>query len=173
MRKVNRVLAAVLVMLALSVVIAPALVRAEGVPDDVYAVPDSNIMVIVMTIGSKIIKIDGIEGEIDAGPEIKWNRTFAPIAPIINALGGTIEWNARTRTVTIVLGTKRIVLTIGKNYAWVDDNRVYLDANRDLVAYIQAPGRTMLPVRFIAEQLGAFVMWNSTLQRVTLVFVKP
>jgi hypothetical protein len=28
-------------------------------------------------------------------------------------------------------------------------------------------------VRFIAEQLGAFVTWTSALQRMTLVFVKP
>jgi len=31
----------------------------------------------------------------------------------------------------------------------------------------------ILLVRFIAEQLGAFVIWNVELQRVTLVFVKP
>jgi len=173
MRKVNRIVAAVLVMLALSVVIGPAIARAEGVPDDVYAVPGSKTMVIVMTIGSRIIKIDGIEGEIDAGPQIKWDRTFAPIAPIINALGGTIEWNAKTRTVTIVLGKKTIILVIGRNYAWVNDNRVYIDANRDVVPWIQAPGRTMLPVRFIAEQLRAFVMWNSALHRVTMVFTLP
>jgi hypothetical protein len=30
-----------------------------------------------------------------------------------------------------------------------------------------------LPVRFIAEQLGVFVMWNPELQRVTLIFQKP
>jgi hypothetical protein len=31
----------------------------------------------------------------------------------------------------------------------------------------------ILLVRFISEQLGAFVMWNSALQRVTLAFVRP
>lgn len=173
MRKVNRILAAVLVLIALSVATGPALVKAAGVPDDVYAVPNSKTMVIVMTIGSKTIKIDDLEGAIDAGPEIKWDRTFAPISPIINALDGTIDWNAKTRTVTIVLGKKTIILTIGKNYALVNGSRIYIDANHDLVPYIQAPGRTMLPVRFIAEQLGAFVMWNAPIQRVTMVFTKP
>ena len=31
----------------------------------------------------------------------------------------------------------------------------------------------ILLVRFIAEQLGAFVIWNVELQHVTLVFMKP
>lgn len=173
MQKFNRIVAAVLVMLALGMVMGPAVARAGGVPDDVYAVPNSKTMVIVMTIGSKVITIDGMKGAIDVGLEIKGGRTFAPISPIINALGGTIDWNAKTRTITIMLGKKKIVLMIDKNYAWVNDNRVYIDANRDLMPYIQAPGRTMLPVRFIAEQLGAFVVWNTALQRITMVLTKP
>jgi hypothetical protein len=36
---------------------------------------------------------------------------------------------------------------------------------------VKDDGRVL--VRFIAEQLSAFVMWNSALQHVTLVFVKP
>jgi len=128
-------------------------------------------MVIAMTIGSKIIKIDDVDGEIDAGPQIKWGHTFSPIAPIINALGGTTQWDAKTRRVTIDLGTKTIVLTISSHYAVVNGKSVSIDSNPDLihlVPYVQAPGRTMLPVRFIAEQFGALVTWNSTLQRVTL-----
>ena len=124
--------------------------------------------VIAMTIGSKIIKINDVDDEIDAGPQIKWGRTFSPIAPIINTLGGTTQWNARTRKVTIDLDTKTIVLTIGGRYAMVNGKRVFIDSNPDLAPYVQAPGRTMLPVRFIAEQFGALVTWNSTLQRVTL-----
>ena len=173
MRKFNRILAAVLVVLALTVVIGPAVVKAVDVPGDVYIVPGSKTLVIEMTIGSKIIKVDGVARTIDAAPQIKWDRTFVPIRFVIEALGGTIEWNNKTRTVTIVVDKKTIVLTIGKNYSWVNSKRVFIDANGTMVPYIQAPGRTMLPVRFISEQLGAFVMWSSTLQRVTLVFTLP
>ena len=100
-------------------------------------------------------------------------HTFAPIRFIVEALGGTIAWNAKTHAVTIVVGKKTIVLVIGRNYALVNGVRVPIDSNPAVVPYIQAPGRTMLPVRFISEQLGTLVMWNSTLQQVTLVFVKP
>jgi hypothetical protein len=170
MKKWQRTIAAVLAVLILGAVAIPATVHAGGVPDDVYVIPGSKTMVIVMTIDVKIIKIDDLEGEIDVAPQIKWDRTFLPISPIIHAIGGTITWNAQKRMVTIVYGKKTIVLTIGSRYALVNGKRMLIDSNPDLVPYIQAPGRTMLPVRFIAEQLGAFVRWNTLLQRVTLVF---
>jgi len=181
MRKFNRIVATVLamLMLALTVVIAPAVVRAESVPDDVYTVPGdvygvpgSKTMVIVMYIGSEITTINGLEGKKDAGPQIKWGRTFVPLASIIEALGGTIEWNAKTHTVTIVLGTQTLVLHMGNAYAVGNGKRIPIDTDPDVMPYIQAPGHTMLPVRFIAEKLGASVMWNSALHSVTLVFVK-
>src|SRR5450759_119052 len=175
MRKFNRIVATVLamLMLALTVVIAPAVVRAEGVPHDVYTVPGnvyhvpgdvygvpgSKTLVIIMIIGSNTIKINGIEGKMDTSPQIKWGRTF--------------EWNAKTHTVTIVLGTQTLVLTMGNAYAVANGKRFRIDSNPDVAPHIQAPGRTMLPVRFIAEKLGAFVIWNSALHSVTLVFVKP
>jgi hypothetical protein len=188
MRKFNRIVATVLamLMLALTVVIAPAVVRAEGAPHDVYtvsgdvytvpgnvyAVPGSKTIIIIMIIGSNTIKINGLEGKKDTSPQIKWGRTFVPLAPIIEALGGTIKWDASTDTVTIVLGTQTLVLHIGNAYAVGNGKRFHIDSNPDVAPYIQAPGHTMLPVRFIAEKLGASVMWNSALHSVTLVFVK-
>ena len=193
MRKFNRIVAAVLAVLALTVVIAPAVVSAKGVPADVYTVPGDvytvpgdvygvpgdvytvpgSKTIVIIIIGSKVIKINGKKGEIDAGPQIKWGRTFLPLAPIIEALGGTIEWNDKTHTVTIVLGTKTLVLTMGNAYAVGNGKRIPVDSNPDVMPYIQASGHTMLPVRFITEQLGASDMWNSALHSVTLVFVKP
>ena len=172
MRKFNRILAAVLVMLALTVVIAPALAKAASVPGDVYGIPACKLLVIEMTIGSTTIKIDGAAVTIDAAPQIRSSRTFAPIAPIIYALGGTIVWDAATQKVTIVVGTKTMVLTIGNGYAIVNGKSVAIDSNPAVVPWILAPGRTMLPVRFIAEQFSGFVMWNAVLQLVTLIFVK-
>jgi hypothetical protein len=173
MKRFDRVVCIMMVVLASVAVIAPAVAKGVGVPGDVYGTPDSTTMVIVMTIGSTGVEIDGVEGRIDAGPQITWDRTFAPIRPIIEALGGTIAWNSTSRTVTIAVGEKTIVLVIGRNYALVTSKQVYLDANRSVVPYIQVPGRTMLPVRFIAEQLGALVTWDAVLRRVTLVFARP
>ena len=91
--------------------------------------------VIVMTIGSKILKLDDVDSEIDTNPQMKWGHTFSPIAPVIDALGGTIEWNAKTRRVTVVLGTEIIVLTIDNRYAVVNGKRVSIDINPDVARW--------------------------------------
>ncbi|MGI5822228.1 MAG: copper amine oxidase N-terminal domain-containing protein [Bacteroidales bacterium] len=54
-----------------------------------------------MTIGSKIMKINGAEIAIDVAPEIKADRTMLPIRALSTALGCEILWDDATRTVTI------------------------------------------------------------------------
>jgi phage baseplate assembly protein gpV len=170
MRKFSRIFATVLVVLALTVVIAPAVARAASVPGDVYYVPGSGTTVIVLSIGSQTVIINGVETTVNSAPEIKSGHTFVPIRSIVEGMGGTIAWNATTHAVTIKLGNKTIVLTIGSRYAVVNGERILLDTDPSVVPYI-SNGRTMLPIRFIAEQLGALVVWNATLHQVTLVFV--
>lgn len=59
----------------------------------------------------------------------------------------------------------KIVLKIGNCEATVFGNKAYSD-----VAPIIANNRTMLPARFIAENLGADVLWDETEQKVTIVY---
>ncbi len=172
MRKFNKIVAAVLVVLALSMVIVPTAVRAINVPADVYEHPRSKVLFIILTVDSKDITVGGFLSHIDAAPQIKCDLVFAPIAPIVKALGGTIKWNADTGVVTIVLGTKTIVLTIGSPNALVNGTSVRINSDCDAAPYIQDPGITMLPVRFIGEQLGGYVGWYPMFGRVTMIFVR-
>lgn len=61
------------------------------------------------------------------------------------------------------LETKTIVLTIGEVAATIDGEAVTND-----VAPIIVNERTMLPIRFIAEELGATVDWNPETKTVTI-----
>ncbi len=56
---------------------------------------------------------------------------------------------------TVVQPRRTIVLTIGSDVAVVDGQEVRIDAP----PVIRPPGRTMVPVRFIAEAMGAKVYW--------------
>jgi len=58
---------------------------------------------------------------------------------------------------TSLTSAAEILLTIGKNYARINGNTVSLDATPIIVS-----NRTMLPVRIVAEALGADVNWNQT-----------
>jgi len=67
-------------------------------------------------------------------------------------------------TETIVAGKqKKIVLTINKKEAWVDQTKVTLDAPP-----VIQNGRTLVPLRFIAENLEAKVDWDAKELKITL-----
>jgi len=50
---------------------------------------------------------------LDSPPIIKNGRTLLPIRAIIEALGGTVEWNASEKKVTVSLEQNTIELWIG------------------------------------------------------------
>jgi hypothetical protein len=130
--------------------------------------------VVVLTVGSTNMMVDGSSQPIDSGrttlPIIVQGRTMVPISAVMTAVGGSATWDAVARTVTLKLGTHTIVLTIGKATAAVDGKMVPIDPDNARVVPIITNGRTMLPVRFVAESLGASVSWDASTRRVTLSF---
>ena len=87
-----------------------------------------------------------------------------PIRLIAETLGATVTWNEAEQSVTIVEGDTTIVIYIGQAFALVNGEPVQLDAP----AFI-ANDRTYLPLRFVAENLGAVVTWDGVARTVTIV----
>jgi hypothetical protein len=131
----------------------------------------ANETTIVLTIGGKFMMVNGTKQEIDPGrgtvPVIQNGRTLVPVAAIIQALGGEVSWDAVARTVAITMGDKELVLTIGSSTARVNGTSTPVDADPKVVPVI-INSRTMLPFRFIAEQLGATVEWNGATRTVVI-----
>ncbi len=55
-----------------------------------------------MTIGSKILTINGQEKEMDTAAEIRSDRTFIPLAFLAEVFGAELEWDGITKTVTLM-----------------------------------------------------------------------
>lgn len=67
-------------------------------------------------------------------------------------------WDEPEQRVDIVKGFHKISLWIGRSDAVVDGVPVPIDpSNPDVKPYLAESGRTMLPLRFIVEKLGAAV----------------
>lgn len=56
-----------------------------------------------LTIGSNVLKLNGISITMDVAPEIVSGRTMLPFRFIAQALGATVSWDAVTQTVTMNL----------------------------------------------------------------------
>jgi hypothetical protein len=126
--------------------------------------------VVKLTIGSEKAIFNGKELDMGKGaaPLIKKGRTFVGIRflgeTIFNAKVG---YEAKTRTVTFELGTKKIELYIDQPYALVNGAKVTLDAP----PFIQS-GRTLVPLRFISENLEATVEYEAKTQTITISYPK-
>lgn len=130
--------------------------------------------VITLTIGNPNITINGTPKPIDASgttPVIVGGRTLLPIRAIVEALGGAIGWNATTRTVTITVDVNTLELVIGNRMATVNGAKLPIDAANAAIVPVIVGGRTMLPVRFVGEQLGGVVEWNQATKTATLTFM--
>jgi len=120
--------------------------------------------VVTLAVGSKVASVDGVDIALDAAPVIISGRTLVPLRAIIEGLGGTIKWFAETRSVEVLLNGRDLKLQIGNRTAVVDSEAVTMD-----VPAVIMNGRTVLPVRFVAEHLGAQVDWEQLTRKITLI----
>jgi S1-C subfamily serine protease len=129
--------------------------------------------IIVLQVGKPSMTVNGVSRAIDVQgtvPVIVEGRTFLPVRAVVEALNGTIAWTAADQKVTIIMGSDVLELFIGKSTARVNGTPMSVDpANPKVVPFIVG-GRTMLPVRFVAERLGGTVAWNDATKTATLAF---
>lgn len=123
---------------------------------------------IVLEVGSKYMYVNGQKQEIDPGKGtvviIKNGRTFLPIRAVIEAMGGEVEWDQYDKKVSIYLKNNKIYLWIGEKIAKVNG----VNKESDVAPYISDSNRTMLPLRFIVENLDCEVEWDGVTKRVTI-----
>lgn len=69
-----------------------------------------------------------------------------------------VEWNDEEKIVTITKGETTIKFNLAENKVYVGEDEVLLDVPAEVMN-----NRTMVPLRFIAEQLGLDVEWDEEL----------
>ncbi|MFZ5590550.1 MAG: stalk domain-containing protein [Bacillota bacterium] len=105
---------------------------------------------------SPVVKFAGQEMKFDVPPVIENGRTLVPLRAIFEALGAKVEWEEATQTVTATKDDLKIMLTIGSNKANKNGQEVLLD-----VPAKKVNNRTLVPLRFVSEALGAKVGWDA------------
>ena len=107
----------------------------------------------------KII-VDGSElriAENDTKPFIEEGRTLVPMRAIFEALGATVEWDDTTKTVTSHdKNDNTVTLQVGSDTMKINNTDLKLDVPAKVI-----DGRTVVPVRAVAESLNADVKWDN------------
>lgn len=91
----------------------------------------------------------------DARPQIINNRTYVPVRKTCEALGLEIDWNSKTETMTLTRDGVIISHTMRSNIVYVNGEAKTFDTSS-----INANNRILMPIRMIAESIGATVTWD-------------
>ncbi|MFM1652906.1 stalk domain-containing protein [Brevibacillus sp. B_LB10_24] len=112
--------------------------------------------------GSDIrLLINGQAVQTDIPLQMVKGRALAPVRTVAEHLGASVKWDEEKKTVFITKGNQKA--NVANTYA-NDTNEIKLVINGKEVKSDVSPaiigGRTMVPVRTIAEELGSTVEWN-------------
>lgn len=108
------------------------------------AAPAANVNVVV----------NGQVMTFDQPPVMRNNRVFVPMRAIFERLGSTVVFS--NGNINSQGNGRSVHLTIGSTDASVNGNHLSMD-----VAPFTVAGRTEVPLRFVAQALGAGVNWNA------------
>jgi len=107
------------------------------------------------------IIVNGQQVAFDQPPIERSGRVFVPLRGVFERLGATVVYD--NGVINATGSGHSISLHIGSTVAIVDNNQQTLDVAPFLVG-----ARTLVPLRFISQALGAYVDYNGNTQTVTI-----
>jgi hypothetical protein len=123
-------------------------------------------VMVTMQIGSKnATSDDGVTYTLDVPPMILAGSTFVPMRFIGERLSAEITWVASEKKVIYKLGKTIVEIWIGKKEAKVNGAEYKLASPPVIVS-----GKTLVPLRFVAEALGAKVTWQGETKTIIIEY---
>jgi len=111
---------------------------------------------ITVIVDSKVL-------DFDVPPQNVSGRILVPLRVIFEEMGASIVWDSDRQTVTATKDDITVALTIGDISPTVNGGIVPLDQPGVVV-----DGRTLAPLRFVAEAFGGSVVWDGETQTATI-----
>ena len=99
----------------------------------------------------------------DTEPVIESDRTLVPLRFIFETLGADVDWEEATRTAIVQNDEATILFSIDNTAASVNSVTKSMDVPARLVN-----DKTMVPLRFLSEELGFNVEWDEATRTATI-----
>lgn len=100
-------------------------------------------------------------------PVIINERTMIPVRGVLEKMGKTVEWDGDSRSITVSDGQKTVLLTVGNEIIEITDGNDVRTVTLDTAPVI-INDKTLLPIRAVAEEFGAFVYWQDSIRSVII-----
>lgn len=159
-------------VLALALMLAPAIPAAAA--NEIQSIEITCRAISIVVDGTEITPTDADGQPVE--PFICGGTTYLPVRAVAGALGLSVDWDAKTSTVSLTSGaeanpgsgtpaasnaTKKIEITYRDIKLLIDGTEIIpTDANGNTVEPFIYDGTTYLPVRAVASALGVEVGWD-------------
>lgn len=107
--------------------------------------------------------LEGKQLDFDVAPQILNGRVLVPMRKIFESFGLTVTWDNTLRAARGSSPSMDILFTIGSSKAIINGIEYNLDVPAQIIG-----GSTMLPLRFLSENMDYNVVWNGDAQLILL-----
>lgn len=109
------------------------------------------------------VQIDNTPVQFQKSPVIKRGTLLVPMRGFLEAMGGDVSYQPKSRNVKINIAGAAVEMKVGARYIYVNGKERTLTEPVPVV-----DGHLMIPLRSVAEKLGATVTWNNA-QRIAYI----
>lgn len=121
---------------------------------------------VVASANRLTVWVDGkpVEFKGNAQPMVYRGRVMVPMRGIFEALGATLTYDPTTRVVQAQRNNEAVELTFGSKIAKKNGAEILLDTPPTIIKNV-----TYVPMRFIAESLGAKLAYDKANMKLTII----
>jgi hypothetical protein len=112
---------------------------------------------------SVYVRYEGKTLGFETPPVIEDDRTLIPIRFLFEQMGASVTWDQETQSATVTQNGTAVTFRINDTEADVNGQTVSMDVPAQLIN-----DKTMVPVRFLSEQLGYNVSWDGENRIITI-----
>ena len=117
----------------------------------------ANIQKVNLAVGSHLTTINDVTKMNDIAPMIVNDRTMIPLRFVVENFGGEVKWNNETKEIVIYTSNTELKMQIGT-----------VIEGYGVAPFIQND-RTLVPLRYVAEAIGANVVWIPSTNAIEIV----
>jgi myosin heavy subunit len=130
--------------------------------EDVAEELEAKLKVKVIPVTHVFVKNANVK--FDTPPVIKQGRTLIPVRAISEATGAIVEWDGEEQKIIIKKDNKEIILKLNSNKIYVNEAELEIDVPAQLIN-----NRTVVPLRFIIENLDLEVKWDGETETIEII----
>lgn len=101
--------------------------------------------------------LNGTEVQFDVQPQYINGRTYVPFRKLLEALGAKVDWDEQKQLATATKDGLSLTFTTGSTTLTFENHNLSMDVPVVMIDY-----RNLVPLRFVAQALGAKVDWSRT-----------